>query len=200
MIIQGSDEWFQARLGRATASCFSDVLAKGQGMTRKKYLLKIVTERLTGKVAESFSNSHTDRGAEQEPFARMEYEARSGNIVNEVGFIPHNFLMAGCSPDGLIDLDGGCEIKSVLPNVQIETIRAGKYPTVHIPQVQGCMWVADREWFDFVSYSPDLPENLRLYVYRVHRDDEYIKTLELEVIKFLQEADNLFYELSNWGK
>lgn len=200
MIIQGSDEWFQARLGRATASCFSDVLAKGQGMTRKKYLLKIVTERLTGKVAESFSNSHTDRGAEQEPFARMEYEARSGNIVEEVGFIPHKFLMAGCSPDGLIDDCGGCEIKSVLPHVQIETIRAGKYPTMHVPQVQGCLWVAGREWFDFVSYSPDLPENLRLYVYRVHRDDEYIKMLELEVIKFLQEIDTLYHELLEWRK
>lgn len=198
-MIQGDDEWFAARLGRCTASCFSDVLAKGQGLTRKKYLLRVVTERLTGKVAESFSNPHTDRGTEQEPFARLAYESRTGNFVEEVGFIQHNSLMAGCSPDGLIDSSGGVEIKSVLPHVQIETIQNGKYPSGHAAQIQGCMWVSGREWFDFVSYSPDLPENLSMYIFRVQRDEEYIKALELSVIKFLQEADELEQQLLKWG-
>jgi hypothetical protein len=200
MDIQGSDAWFEARRGRATASCFADVLAKGQGITRKKYMLKIVTERLTGKVAESFSNAHTDRGTEQEPFARMAYEFTTGNIVEEVGFVPHSSIMAGCSPDGLIGTDGGCEIKSVLPHIQIETIQAGGYPSGHRAQVQGCLWLTGREWFDFCSYSPDLPDNLSLYVYRVERDEDYIKALELEVGIFLLEVDQMYQKLLNWGK
>ena len=108
--------------------------------------------------------------------------------------------MAGCSPDGLIGTDGGCEIKSVLPHIQIETIQAGGYPSVHRAQVQGCLWVTGREWFDFCSYSPDLPDNLSLYVYRVERDEDYIKALELEVGIFLREADQMYQKLLNWGK
>ena len=200
MDIQGSDAWFEARRGRATASCFSAVLAKGQGLTRKRYLRKIVGERLTGKVGESFSNVHTDRGTEQEPFARMAYEAKTGNIVEEVGFIQHDSLMAGCSPDGLIDAVGGCEIKSVVRDVQIETVDRGGYPSEHVAQIQGCIWVSGREWFDFVSYSPELPDNLSLYIFRVERDEEYIKNLELEVRVFLREADQMYQKLLNWGK
>lgn len=192
---QGSQEWFEARLGHVTASCFSDVLARGEGITRKKYMRRIVAERLTGLPVDSFSNQHTDRGTEQEPFARMAYEARSGNLVQEVGFIKHPYLMAGSSPDGLIDHDGGAEIKSVIPTVQIETIERGSYPSAHKAQVQGNLWVTGREWWDFVSYSHDMPETLRVYVFRVWRDEDYIKNLELEVIRFLEEADQLYERL-----
>jgi hypothetical protein len=100
----------------------------------------------------------------------------------------------------LIGADGGCEIKSVLPHIQIETIQAGGYPSGHRAQVQGCLWLTGRKWFDFCSYSPDLPDNLNLYVYRVERDEDYIKALELEVMIFLREADQLYQKLLNWGK
>lgn len=194
-MIQGSDEWHEARLGCATASCFADVMAKGEGIVRKKYMRRIVAERLTGKSIETFSNSHLERGTEQEGYARMEYESVTGNMVQEVGFLRHPELMAGASPDGIIDSNGGIEIKSVIPTVQIETIERGAYPTQHRPQIMGNLWITEREWWDFASYSPDMPEQLRLYVFRVHRNEEYIKNLEAEVIRFLEEAEELHQRL-----
>lgn len=194
-MIQGSDEWLEARLGRVTASCFSDVMAKGQGITRLKYMRRIVAERLTGKPIESYFNRDMELGTELEPFARLEYEAKTGNLVQEVGFIQHATLLAGSSPDGLIDDDGGLEIKSVKPTVQIETIERGGYPYEHAAQVQGNLWILGRQWWDFVSYSPDMPERLRLYVYRVERNEEYIQNLEAEVIRFLAEAEEMYQRL-----
>jgi len=186
---QGSEEWFADRLGHATASNFHKILAKGQGKTRAAYLQQVVIERLTGQPTDGFSNSHTDRGTEQEPFARMAYEAETGNIVEEVGFIKLDGWMIGCSPDGLIDDDGGAEIKSRIPSVQLETIKKGGYPSGVVAQTQGSMWVTGRQWWDYVSYSPDLPENLRLYIHRVERDDDYIKNLMAETRVFLTEVE-----------
>lgn len=194
MNTQGTPEWFEDRRGRATASNFSAVLAKGEGKTRKAYMLKLAAERLTGKVDEGFSNKHTDRGTEQEPFARLAYEAHVGEIVEEVGFIAHPILMAGSSPDGLVDV-GGCEIKSVIPTVQLETIMKGGYPSSHKAQIMGNLWITGREWWDFCSWSPDLPDPLRLYVFRVERDEAYIRTLESEVRTFLTELDTLIETL-----
>ncbi len=162
---------------------------------RSAYLRRIVAERLTGKPIETYRNAHMDRGAAEEPYARMAYEERTGHIVREVGFIPHAVLMAGCSPDGLIGDDGGAEIKSVIPTVQLETILAGKYPSEHKPQVQGSLWITGRQFWDFCSYSPDMPEHLRLYVFRVEPDKEYITALETEVIAFLAEVDALLARL-----
>lgn len=185
-------EHAQARCGNATASEFASILAKGEGKTRKSYLRRVVAEMLTGKPHETYSNKHMDRGTEQEPFARMAYEARTGNIVEEVAFIKHPTLSAGCSPDGLVDLDGGAEIKSVIPTVQVDTILSGSYPPEHKPQVQGSLWITKRRWWDFCSYSPDfMDKRLRLYIFRVERDEAYIAKLEKEVEGFLREAEQL---------
>ena len=196
MNAQGTDAWFTDRLGIPTASMYSALMAKGEGKTRKAYMIKLAAERLTGKRAESFSNGHTDRGTEQEPYARMSYESLTGNVVQEVGFIRHPTLMTGSSPDGLIDLDGGVEIKSVIPTVQIETILKGGYPTGHKAQIQGNLWNAERGWWDFVSYSPDMPQGLDTYIFRVVRDEAYIKELEAEVIRFLADLDAMVYEIT----
>jgi hypothetical protein len=104
---------------------------QGQGKTRANYLRRVVAERLTGKPCETFSGAHMQRGQAQEPDARMRYEVASGNIVEEVGFMRHAEIAAGCSPDGLIDDDGGVEIKCVIPAVQVETILVGGYPSEH---------------------------------------------------------------------
>jgi hypothetical protein len=188
-VIQGSPEWLAARCGCVTASEFSSVLAKGQGKTRAAYLRRVVAEMLTGKpTADMYKNAHMDRGHEQEPIARDEYEALTGEFVEQVGFIRHESLPVGCSPDGLIGADGGAEIKSVIPTVQLDTLLSGGYPPEHRPQVQGSLWLTKRAWWDFCSFSPDMPENLRLYVFRVHRDEEYIAKLEAEVTAFVREA------------
>lgn len=200
MSLQGTPEWFAERLGRATASEFSSVLAKGEGKTRAKYLRRIVTERLTGKPLESYSNDHMQRGTLQEPHARLAYEAETGEPVEEVGFIKHPKIMAGCSPDGLVGKSGAIECKSVIATVQLETIiGSADYPTEHKPQVQGVLWITGREWCDFVSYSPDMPAHLQLYRFRVQRDEAYIANLEREVIKFLEEVDALYLRLMRMG-
>lgn len=187
-MIQGSPEWFDKRCGRATSSEFSTVLAKGEGKTRAKYLRQIVAERLTGKPTETYKNGHMDRGTEQEPMARLAYEAAIDDFVEQVGFVEHPTLMAGCSPD-FLRKDRGGEIKCVLPHIQVETIQRGGFPPEHRAQIQGGMWVTGREFWDFCSYSPDMPKHLRLYRYTVQRDDAYIETLEAEVRRFLTEVD-----------
>lgn len=188
---QGTEEWRQARCGWLGASSFSDVLSKGQGIVRKKCLRRIVAECLTGKPMETYSNAHMARGNEQEPFAREAYEAITGTLVEQTGFIRHSTLRCGFSPDGLIGDDGGVEIKSVIPTVQMDTIEGGKYPSEHKAQIQGSLWVSGRSWWDFCSFSPDMPEHLRCYIFRVERDEEYIKNLEAEIIVFLREAEAL---------
>jgi len=196
---QGSDAWHAARLGRATASEFSSVLAKGQGKTREKYLRRIVCEILTGKPVESSATGawakNLERGHEQEEFALAAYEIKTGNTVEKVGFVQHDTLMAGCSPDGFVGVDGGVEIKSTIPTVQLETILQGGYPSEHKAQIQGCLWLTGRAWWDFCSYSEDLPENLRLYVFRVERDETYITALQAEVTVFLRDCDSLTEKL-----
>lgn len=189
---QGSPEWFAARAGRATSSCFSDVMAKGKGKTRASYLRKVIAERLTGKVAEGFRNRDTDRGQEQEPLACLAYEAHTDELLERVGFIQHDTLMAGCSPDRLVSgKRKGVEVKCVLPHIQIETVLSGGYPSEHRAQVQGGMWITGFDEWDFVSYSPEMPRHRRLYVHTVKRDDVYIKTIDAEVNLFLQEVDRL---------
>jgi len=194
-IEQGSEAWGLLRCGKATGSEFSSILAKGQGITRKKYLRRLVSERLTGKPTETYKNAHMDRGQEQEPFARMAYQARTGNMVEEVAFIQHATLQAGVSPDGIIDLDGGLELKSVIPTVQLDTILEGGLPSEHKAQVQGFLWISGRSWVDFASYSPDMPENLRLFICKVERDPAYIANLAAEVAAFLVEVDQLVEKL-----
>lgn len=196
-MIQGSPEWFAARCGRATASRFADLLATiktGEAASRRNYRAQLVCERLTGVPAESFESAAMKWGTENEPFARMAYEAQTGQIVEETGFIPHPELMAGASPDGLIGDDGGVEIKAPNTAQHIDTLLKGM-PPEHIPQIQGCMWLTGRLWWDFVSFDPRLPEKLQLYVQRIPRDDVYIAKLALAVGVFLGEVDDLVAEL-----
>lgn len=192
---QGSEAWLLARCGRVTASCFSDVLAKGQGKMRATYLRRVLAERLTGQPIETYRNAHMDRGQEQEPRAREAYEVETGELIEVPEFIPHPEIMAGCSPDGLIGTDGGGEFKCVIPTVQVDTLLRGTMPPEHKPQVQGNLWITGRAWWDFASFCPDMPEHLQLCVYRQYPDAEYIKTLEAEVRKFVAEVDSLYAQL-----
>lgn len=197
---QQSPEWFAARLGKATASRFKDVLAtikNGEAATRRNYRMQLVVERLTGQKEEGYTNQAMSWGNDNEPLARIAYEVQSGLIVTQVDFIAHPALMAGASPDGLIDADGGIEIKCPFQSaVHIETIQSGM-PSEHMPQVQGAMWITGRQWWDFVSYDPRMPEHLQLYVQRIERDDSYIKDLESKVTAFLQEVDATIQQLNS---
>lgn len=192
-MIQGTAEWLAERAGHATASCFKDVLAKiksGEAATRRNYRMRLVTERLIGGPVPSYQNAAMQWGTEQEPSARMAYEAQTGQLVEEVGFIKHpKIAWCGVSPDGLIGEDGGAEFKCPYEStIHVNTIDSG-IPSEHIAQVQGSLWITGRRWWDFVSFDPRMPGKLKIYVQRIERDEEYIKSLEIEVIKFLLEVE-----------
>ncbi|MGH7238158.1 MAG: lambda exonuclease family protein, partial [Candidatus Saccharimonadales bacterium] len=148
---QRSNEWFAARLGKATASRFNDIMAKtrsGYAASRKNYLAELVTEILTGKQAEMFVSAAMQWGTDNEPVARLQYSLASGNEVEETGFWIHDTLAAGASPDGLIGKDGCLEIKCPNTATHIETLRSGKLPWQYRWQVQGQMWITGKKWCD----------------------------------------------------
>lgn len=178
---QGTDEWYRCRLGIPTASEFRSIIAKGEGKMRRTYMMKLLGERFTGEPADNYTNGHMERGHAMEDEARRLYAFMQDVEPVRVGFIRNGFV--GCSPDSLIGDDGMLEIKTKLPHLQIEALIAGKLPSEHQAQVQGQMWVAERQWVDFVSYWPRLP----LFVKRVERDEAYIATLAAEVEQFLAE-------------
>lgn len=190
---QGTDEWKRERLGHVTASRISDVMAKvktGEAKTREKYRYEIVTQRLTNEIQDGYVNEAMSWGTEQEPYARMAYEAKTGNFVTQVGFIKHEGIYwVGASPDGLVGDTGLIEIKCPNTATHLKTLESGKAPTEYYGQMQMQMWVTGREWCDFVSYDPRLPDELRYFCVRVHRDEEYLKEMEADVLQFLYEVE-----------
>jgi putative phage-type endonuclease len=195
---QRTEEWFAARLGKVTASRVADVLAKiksGESASRKNYKMELVVQRLTGKAGESFTNAAMEWGTEQEPFARMAYEAHTGTFVKEEGFVDHPTIEGfGCSPDGIVG-EGLIEIKCPNTANHIETVLENKAPSKYIPQMQCQMACTGAKFCDFVSFDPRLPEDLQLFVVRVERDQEYIDSMEVEVKQFLSEVLDLFNQL-----
>lgn len=190
---QRTDEWFEARLGRATASRFKDVMTTvktGESAARKNYRAELVAERLTGVREEGFTTSAMQWGIDQEETARLRYELTTGNVVDECGFYTHETLMAGASPDGLIGQEGALEIKCPNSATHIETLRTQRVPYQYYWQIMGQMWITGRQWCDFVSFDPRMPENAQFFLKRVERDEEAIEKLEKTVKEFLAETDN----------
>lgn len=181
--IQGSDEWWDAKLGFVSASNFGKVLNKKTG--RKLYMRKVAAERITGLREESYKNDVMEAGSETEAEARRYYEIANDCEVEQVGFVMRDEWVGG-SPDGLIDKDGLLEVKCPLSSTHIETILSGKMPTLHIPQVQGLLWITERLWCDFVSFDPRVLSQ-PMFVVRVERDGEYFKKLAGEVGVFINE-------------
>lgn len=196
---QGSDEWKRLRLGHITASNVADVMAKGKGgeaTTRYKYKMRLVAERLTNEVPESYSNSAMEWGVQMEPIARMQYEAKADVLVDKTGFWYHPSIdWVGVSPDGLVGDDGLVEIKCPNTTTHIDYLFANKVPAEYYKQVQCQLWVTGRQWCDFVSFDPRLPSRNQLFIIRTNRDEELIKEMESEVVKFLAEVEELIIKL-----
>lgn len=195
---QGTPEWFAARLGIPTGSGYSNVLAKGEGKTRKAYCIKLALELATGVVRETFQNQAMKDGTEREPIARAMYESRVGSFVDEIGFCRHDTLDTGVSPDGLIGDDGMVEIKCPVDTTHREYMDRKTEPTAYTAQIQGQLWITGRKWCDFVSYHPDYPANAQLIVRRVQRDEKYIANLEAEIIKFNAEVQLELEAIKNY--
>ena len=192
-IEQRTEEWFAARLGKVTASRVADVMAKtktGYSASRDNYMAQLVVERITGEKAESFTNAAMQWGTDQEPFARAAYEAATGQMVEDVAFVPHPTIDgAGASPDGLVGADGLCEIKCPNTSTMIDTLLKGAIPSKYVAQMQFQMACTGRVWCDYVSFDPRMPAKAQLFVKRLERDDEYIANMEGEINKFLSELD-----------
>ncbi len=200
-IIQGTPEWFAARLGRVTASRVADVVARtksGPAASRANYMAQLVAERLTGTATDGFNSVAMQWGTAMEPDARAAYEFRYDKEVVEVGFIQHpTIAMSGASPDGLIGDNGLVEIKAPNTATHIETLRGGSVPGKYVIQMQWQMACSGRAWCDFVSFDPRMPESMSLFVQRVKRDDAQIDTLEAEVKAFLTEVDQCVADLTS---
>lgn len=200
MIIQGSLQWFEQRRGHVTASRLSDVLAKGksgEAVTRQKYRMQLVAERITGLVAESFTSAAMEWGVEHEKFARIRYEADTGYFVDEAAFCFHPTIKwLGASPDGTISgVNALIEIKCPNTQTHLGYRLDNKPPAIYVNQMQCQMWVTGADWCDFVSYDPRVPDHLQLFVSRLQRDNDLIAKMETEVVKFLGEVDDAINQL-----
>lgn len=185
-IEQGSQAWLDARLGIVTASKLACLLVDGKGegglgADAFSYMNQLIGERITGEAADAFQgNRHTERGHELEPKARALYEAQTDLPCEQVAII----LNHGCgySPDSLVGDVGLNEIKTKLPKFQVEVILSGEIPKEYVAQCQGGLWLAEREWIDFISYWPGMP----LFIKRAYRDEKLIEKMRTKVGTFYE--------------
>jgi hypothetical protein len=189
---QRSHDWLQARCGFPTGSGFKHLMAKtAKGLptaARNTYLWEKVTERISGQPVQHFVNLAMQWGIDQEPVALAAYEAKTGFSVAPMGFVRHATLATGCSPDGIVDMDGLLEIKCPNTVTHLQTINNGM-DSDHMAQLQGGMWLLNLQWADFVSFDPRLPTEYQLFIQRIPRDNDYILRLEAEVIGFLSDLE-----------
>jgi putative phage-type endonuclease len=192
-IEQGSDAWHQLRLGKVTASRVADILAKtktGASASRQNYLIELALQRVTGNIEPTYTNDAMAWGTATEPLARVAYEVKTGNFVDQIAFVDHSTISwFGASPDGLVNNDGLIEIKCPNSATHWATIKDGKPPTKYVIQMQTQMAVTQRKWCDFISFDPRMPERSQLFICRVERDNDMIQEIESEVMKFLSEVE-----------
>jgi len=193
---QGSAEWLQARCGRITASRLTDVMAylksgKGEMKARADYRMDLVAERLTGLTEPYYVSPEMKWGTKHELMARALYEVATGADVEQIGFAIHpSHDFAGASPDGLVDADGGLEIKCPKTTTHLAYMMAGVVPEDYIPQMMWNMVCCEREWWDFVSYDPRLEDaGMHLFCVRLAYDQKIIDGMAAEVRKFNDEVN-----------
>jgi putative phage-type endonuclease len=186
---QGSSAWLQARIGLVTASRMVDVMdylkKGGEGAGRRNYRTELIAERLTNRSEDHYVSPEMEFGSEYEPFARAAYEIAQDVMVDQVGMVYHPTIeRSSASPDGLVGDDKCIEIKVPKTANHLKWMQAGIVPAEHQDQ---CLWVmacAERQFCDFISFDPRLPEGLRIFCVRMARDEERIARMEEEVRKF----------------
>lgn len=192
---QGSREWFALRLGKLTGSRVCDAFArlkdgKTEAAGRRNLRVQLVLERLTGQSQENgYHSSDMDRGSDLEDTARAAYEAETGMFVEPVGFVEHDVLPTGFSPDALIDgATGLIEIKCPKAATHLDYLREG-LPREYYLQILHGLWLSGAQWGDFVSFHPAFPSPLRLKITRLWAKDADLKAHELNVRLFLSEVE-----------
>ncbi len=190
-IEQGTPEWHELRRGKVTASRVADILAKtktGPSASRQNYLIELALQRTTKTIQPSYTNDAMAWGTATEPQARVAYEVKTGNFVDQVPFIDHPTIEGfGCSPDGLVG-DGLIEIKCPNSATHWEYFKYNRPPQKYVIQMQAQMAVTGAKWCDFVSFDPRMPERSQLLIVNVPRDPEFILYMEAEINQFLNEV------------
>lgn len=201
MCDQRSPEWKALRLGRVTASRIADLTAQtksGWSTSRANYAAELVLERLTGNIANGYTNAAMEYGIEQEPHARSAYCFMTDASVEEVGFIEHPTIAeSGCSPDGMVGDDGMIEIKCPLPATHLQTLLSQEIDGRYVKQIQWQLTCAERKWCDYVSYRPDFPAPMQLFIKRVTFDAPAVATLTDQVREFLAEVEKTVAQLKH---
>ena len=192
---QNTEEWFQLRLGKITSSNFDKIMAnegKAFGQPAIEYAEKVALEIVTGERDESssFKNGYMERGNDLEPVAKELYEIERFCEVSNGGFNISDCEKFGDSPDGNVGKNGCIEIKSVIPKTQWKRIKKGGVDMAYKWQIQGHLLLGKKEWCDFVSYCPEMPENKRLHIERVYPDEDMIKRLKQRLTLFHEEVLN----------
>lgn len=193
---QRTPAWFALRCGNLTASDAKDMLATiktGEAAARRDLRVRLVCERLTGRPqSDGFTgNADTERGVRLEDVARARYEARTGLLVDtRAGYLAHDTLRAGCSPDGILPDGSLLELKAPRPARHLGYLRAGGIPAEHRAQLVHQLWVSGAPAVTFVSFNDDLPEHLQLFVVRLERDDDELAAYEPRVRAFLAGVDS----------
>ena len=170
-IEQGTEEWFELRKGKFTASAFNDLFMAKSTKGYEKAIYKVVFERLTDESPEDFTSDYMERGKELESEARETYEMMTFRKVSNGGFVELSEWI-GCSPDGWVE-DGLIEIKCLAFNTMINYLLEKKLPKIYEKQVQGQLYVTGAKWCDFMCYHP----KLKPLIIRIERDESMIKEI-----------------------
>ena len=186
---QGTPEWLEARKGVITGSKFRDArdrLKNGNPSSKAiLYAQDVARERCGGTAEKVFQNAAMRIGSEQEQFANAAYEARTGKLVEPVGFFKTDDGMFGLSPDGLIDDDGVLEIKTMVGSSTLFTAVAEGDISAYQDQCDGYLWLLGRKWVDLVLWAPDMADlGLDMVIHRITRDEERIEKLEADLMAF----------------
>lgn len=199
---QGTAEWMAARCARITASEFANAISlctRNSGQRKpgdptaaaERYAADLAIERIHGQpYGEPVKTWLLERGHEMEFRARMAYEARTRSFVTEAGICVTDDGVFGYSSDGLVDDDGLIEIKAPIAGDKILAMWQTGDVSEYMHQMQGGMWITGRRWCDFLMYVPELaPVGKDLFVKRIHRDEEFIDGMVLELARFARMVD-----------
>lgn len=199
---QRSAEWQEIRTGRICASDAADMLNFNkngkESADRRDLRFKLMTERLTGQPCPSdYVNDAMLRGIEKEPNARAAYEVRTGTLVDQVGFLEHDTLMAGCSPDGLVG-EGLLELKCPKSVNHVRYLRTDALLEDYRAQLTHALWVSGAPWIDIASFDDRFPADLEFVVVRLHASKCDLVAHEKAVLAFLGEVDQDVASVRGW--
>lgn len=197
-VIQGTPEWAQLRAGIPTSSEFDKIITPKTGKPSsqaEKYMFGLIAERLMGHPRTEYMSHWMDRGSQMEAEAVAFYEFQRDMDTAKVGFITNDAGTIGTSPDRLVGDEGLLEIKVPAEHTHVGYLIKHAVDTEYFPQVQGQLWISERQWVDILSYHPEMPPAL----IRVERNEPFIGMLDAAVNAFSAALDALYQSLLERG-